>query len=242
MSPKDAQWSITATRRSLSPATAPSRPHAPSVSASSNASTWCSPGARRNGTELASSRCRAGRPRLLADPLPLLVADQAPSPGGHVPARARVDDDQPRVAHVAREAPAAVAALASLRVHVRGQQLRGVARLPDLAEQLGALEVRGREVAEVLEHPVGRQSGTGCGGRTTARRSSRPASPVRSAIRRGSRGRRRPSSPGPWRTAIGSPGPTTPPVRHGVLAEVGQLVLRRVGRPVARGELLAQRR
>ena len=154
----DAQWSITATRRSFSPNHAPGRPQAPSASASSKASAWCSPGASRNGTELASSRCRAGLRRLLADPLPLLVLDERAPPGRDLAPGARVDDDEPRVADGAREAPAAVAVLAAFGAHARGQQRGRVGRGAHLVVEAAVGQLAGREVADVLEDPVGHQA------------------------------------------------------------------------------------
>ena len=118
------------------------------------------PGARRNGTELASSRCRAGRRACSRIHSHSSSWTSSPPPGRDVPPGARVDDHQPRVADVAREAPAAVADLASLRVHPRGEQLRGVAgRAAPRRRARPRPSSRGREVAEVLEDPVGHQPG-----------------------------------------------------------------------------------
>ena len=96
---------------------------------------------------------------LLADPVPFLVLDELAPARRHPAPCARVDHHQSRVAELAREAPAAVADLPALGVHPRREQLGGVDGGAYRVVQTALGEVTGRQVAEVLEHPVGHQAG-----------------------------------------------------------------------------------
>ena len=155
--------------------TTPSGPGRRSVAASRRAPRRAGPTHRRPAPRRRPRR-DAGRARAGTAPSwraagdapacrPARGSTPIPRPGQLAPARrdlapgARVDHHEPRVAELAREAPAAVADLPALGVHPRREQLGGVAGRAYLVVEPARRELGGRQVAEVLEDPVGHQPG-----------------------------------------------------------------------------------
>ena len=159
-----AQCSRSTICRRRSPIRAAKRPQAPCEIASSHDSTWCSPIGSRKGSEVAIEQVPEAALQLLVQPLPLGGIDERAGGGREITRRPGVDDDQADVAEVAAVAEAVGA---RLPVDPVGEGVQRVAHvrlvgtgvrddpLPDLVlRTLG-----GREVAEVLVHPVRRQPG-----------------------------------------------------------------------------------
>ena len=200
---KAGQCSRSSAWRTFSPSRAARRPHAPSQTASFQASRSCIAGISSQGSEVASSRwskppvaCSSSQAHSFSSSMERLPGSST------LPARESMTTRRlsPRSA---AEAPAHSVGLAVGPDRELAQQRAGVVDLVDAAKQLVVGELRRAQVADVLVDPVRHQ------GPDDVLVPQRPGAHLvrarswRCSSRRGRRGRRRSSPRAGWRAASG---------------------------------------